>query len=226
MAAAGRRLGAELSTSLGHAEPVHAGVDLDGRGEPAPARAAVARPIAHLGEAGEDRAQVEARVVGFRPGQEPVEHVDGGARLHLARGAALVNGGDEERLAALVGERTRDRREAHAVGVGLDDAGALGAPGDLVEPRPVRAQGREIDGEDGARRQRNCGTCPRRSGARSCHGTNGVPCHPALVDQPSRRRNKRWMPKSADMSLRLSHIISLPSMRSPACRRGPDRRSG
>jgi hypothetical protein len=106
--------------------------------------------------------------------QEAVEDVDGGARLHLARRAALVDGGDEEDLAALVGEGAGDGREAQPVGVGLEDAGAFGAPRHLVEAGPVGAQRREIDGEDSARRQRDrgpdlgigprrvCGRCPFR----------------------------------------------------------------
>ena len=73
--------------------------------EPASARAAVGGPVAHLRQAREHRAQVEARVVRLGAGQQAVEHVDGGAGLHLARGPALADAGDEEGLAALVGER-------------------------------------------------------------------------------------------------------------------------
>ena len=121
----------------------------------APARAAVGRPVAHLGQARQHGAQIEAGVVRLGARQQAVEHVDGGARLHLARGAALVDGGDEEGLAALAGERLGDRREPQAVGVGLDDAGAFGAARGLVEARPVGAQRGEVDGENGARGQRD-----------------------------------------------------------------------
>ena len=56
----------------------------------APARPAVGGPVAHLGEAGEHGAQIEARIVRLGAGQQAVEHIDGGAGLHLARGAAFV----------------------------------------------------------------------------------------------------------------------------------------
>ena len=132
---------ASCSTSLSrHAEPVHAGVDVDGGRQPAPARAAVGGPVAHLRQAREHGAQIEAGVVRLGAGQQAVEHVDGGARLHLARGAALVDAGDEEGLAALAGERLGDRRQPQAVGIGLDDAGAFRAARGLVQPRPVGAQ--------------------------------------------------------------------------------------
>ena len=101
-----------------------------------PRALAVGGPIAHLGEAREGRAQVEARIVGLGPGQETVEHVDGGAGLHFARGASLVHGGDEKGLAAFAGQRPGDGRQAQAIGIGLDDACAFRAARDLVEPAP------------------------------------------------------------------------------------------
>ena len=146
-----------LHLGLGHAEAVHAGIDVEGGRQPAPARAAVGRPLAHLGEAGEHGAQVEAGVVRLGAGQQAVQDVDGGTRLHLAGGAPLVDGGDEEGLAALVGKGAGDGREPQPVGVGLEDAGALRTAGDLVEARPVGTQGAEIDCQDSARRERDRG---------------------------------------------------------------------
>src|SRR5262249_25958291 len=108
-----------------------------------------------LGDAAEDRAQVEAGIMRLGAGQQAVENIDRGAGLHLAGDAAFVQRGDEEGLAALVGERLGDRADAEAVGVGLDDAGALGAARGLVQTRPVGAQGGEVDGQDGAGRQRD-----------------------------------------------------------------------
>ena len=138
-----RRLGGQLvDLVVRHAEPVDAGVDVDGGRQAPSARAAVGRPVAHLGDAAEHRAQVEAGIVRLGAGQQAVENIDGGARLHLARDAAFVERGDEEGLAAFVGERLGDRPEPEAVGVRLDDAGALGAARGLVEARPVGAQAR------------------------------------------------------------------------------------
>ena len=135
-------LGRQLrDVALRHAKPVDPGVDMQGCGKPASAGLAVGGPIANLGEAREGRAQIEARIVGLCPGQETVEHIDGGARLHFARGASLIDGGDEKSLAAFTGQRPGDGRQAQAIGIGLDDACAFRAARDLVEPRPVGAQG-------------------------------------------------------------------------------------
>ena len=133
-----------VELAFGHAEAVHAGVDVDGGRHAPPARAAVGRPVARLRQAREHGAQIEARVVRLGAGQQAVEHVDGGAGLHLAGRAPLAQAGDEEGLAALAGERLGDRCQPQTVGVGLDDAGAFGPAGGLIEPRPVGAQGGEI----------------------------------------------------------------------------------
>src|SRR5439155_15903455 len=108
---------------------------------------------------------VEAGVVRLGAGQQAVEDVDGGARLHLARGAGLIDTGNEEGLATLVGERSGDRRQPQAIGVGLDDAGAFGPARGLVHPRPVGAQRREIDGEHGTRGQGHLGSGTSRGQA-------------------------------------------------------------
>ncbi len=162
-------LGRQLrDVALRHAKPIDPGVDMQGCGKPAPAGLAVGGPIAHLGEAREGRAQVEARIVGLGPGQETVEHIDGGAGLHFARGAPLVHGGDEKGLAAFAGQRPGDGRQAQAIGIGLDDACAFRAARDLVEPRPVGAQGGQVDIEDGARGQRDRRPRAGQAGRRWC----------------------------------------------------------
>ena len=63
------RGGQLIELVLGHAEPVHAGVDVDGRCHAAPAGPAVGGPVARLRQAREHGAQIEARVVRLGAGQ-------------------------------------------------------------------------------------------------------------------------------------------------------------
>ena len=59
-------------------------------------------------------------------GRDAVEHIDDGLGRDGAHLARLRQMGDEERPAADLGEQRRHRLDAAAIGVGLDDGGAIG----------------------------------------------------------------------------------------------------
>src|SRR5690606_4482258 len=90
------------------------------------ALATVGGPLADLFQAGKGRAQIEARVVLGSAGQQAVEDVNDGPRLHRTNAAAFVQRCHKEGSASLLGEGAADLLNAEAISVGLDDSGALG----------------------------------------------------------------------------------------------------
>ncbi len=133
-------------------EPVHAGVDMNG-GPAVPARAAAEHvPFGELVEIADHGPAVDFRVGLARILEVAVEHVDGrrggNRRTDDLR---FIQRGDEERLAAGVGQRARHLLGAAAIGIGLDDAGAFGRHRRLLQLAPVGDDGVEVDGEDAGR---------------------------------------------------------------------------
>ena len=74
---------------------------------------------------------------------EAVEHVDRGLRGAGAHAARLGEIGDEESLAAGVGQRRGDRFEAAAIGVGLDHGGAFAGHDRARKRAPVGVDARQ-----------------------------------------------------------------------------------
>ncbi len=141
----------------GEAEPVHAGVDVNG-GAAGPAGAAAEHvPFGEFVEVADHGLAVDRGVGLAGVLEEAVERIDRGRRHRGADHARLIEGGDEERLAAGVGQRARDLFGAAAIGVGLDHAGAFGRHGRLLELAPVGDDGVEIDGQHAGRAGKRCG---------------------------------------------------------------------
>ena len=137
------------------AEPVHAGVDMNG-GAAGPAGAAAKHvPFGEFVEIADHGPGVDLGVGVAAILEEAVEHIDRRRRQSGARGARFIQRGDEKRLAAGARQRAGDRLGAAAIGVRLDHAGAFGRHRGLLELAPVGDDGVEIDGEHaGGSRQR------------------------------------------------------------------------
>ena len=137
------------------AEPVHAGIDVNG-GAAGPAGAAAEHvPFGEFVEVADHGPGVDLGVGLAAVLEEAVEHIDRGRRHRRADDAGFIERCHEKGLAAGAGERARDRFGAAAIGVGLDHAGAFGRHRRLLELAPVGDDGVEIDGEDaGGGRQR------------------------------------------------------------------------
>ena len=99
------------------------------RAAPRPPRQALAGdegvPLGKLGGAVDDRLRVEFGERVAASGRKTVEHVDQRRRARAASAPGFGNVGDEEGLAAGLGERCGDRLKAKAIGVGLDDGARI-----------------------------------------------------------------------------------------------------
>ena len=198
------------------AEPVHAGVDVDGRTAGPSGAAAEYVPLGELVEIADHRPAVEFGEGVAAVLKEAVEHIEFGRRQRLARGARFIQGGDEKRLAAGGRQRPRHRFDAAAIGVGLDHGGAFGRHRGLLELAPVGDDGVEIDGEDaglggGCRSKRRRGVRLGRQQAAGRdrfqvgNGVHAAHYAPAPAVQPfpaiatrnpiSRLRTRGWPPK-------------------------------
>ena len=108
------------------AEPVHAGVDMNG-GAAGPAGAAAKHvPFGEFVEIADHGLAVDLGEGVAAVLEEAVEHIDRRRRHRGADDARFLQRGDEKRLAAGAGQRACDRLGAAAIGVGLDHAGAFG----------------------------------------------------------------------------------------------------
>ena len=109
----------------GNAEPVHAGVDMQRRAAVPALRRAEGVPFGQFDQAADHRPRIDLGVAGGGAGQQAVEHVDRRLRHDRAQAARFGEIGHEEGLAAGAREPMRDRLEAAAIAVGLDDGGAF-----------------------------------------------------------------------------------------------------
>ena len=126
-------------------EAVHAGVDVE-RGWMAAALAGTELgPVADLGQAREDRTQVEACVVRFGVGEQTIKDVNRGSGRDNARALAFVDRCDEKSRAAFARKSGNDFLKAEPICVGLNDAGAFGRGRGFGQLRPIGAQGVEVD---------------------------------------------------------------------------------
>ena len=138
-----------------HAEPVHAGVDVNG-GAAGPAGAAAEHvPFGEFVEIADHRPGVALRVGIAAVLEKAVEHIDRRRRQGGAGGPRFVERGDKKRLAAGGRERACNRIDAAAIGVRLDHPGAFGRHRGLLELAPVGNDGVEIDGEHAGRTRRH-----------------------------------------------------------------------
>ena len=140
-----------LSFRQGHAEPVHAGVDVNG-GAAVPAGAAAEHvPFGQFVEVADDRPGVDPGILVAAILEEPVEHIQRGLGNGGADIAGFIQRGDKEGLAAGAGQRARHRAGAAAIGIGLDHTGAFGRHRGLFQLAPVGDDGVEIDGQHAGR---------------------------------------------------------------------------
>ena len=91
------------------AEPVHAGVDMNGRAAGPAGAAAEHVPFGELVEIADHGLAVDLGVGVAGVLEEAVEHIDRGRRHRGAHHARFIERGDEECLAAGAGQRARDR---------------------------------------------------------------------------------------------------------------------
>ena len=132
---------------LGHrqAEPVHAGIDVDG-GAARPTRAAAEHvPFGEFVEVADHGLAVDLGVGIAGVLEEAAEHIERRSRHRRAHDARFIERGNEERLAAGGGKRPRHLFGAAAIGIRLDDTGAFGWHRRLLELAPVGDDGVEID---------------------------------------------------------------------------------
>ena len=129
------------------AGPVHAGVEVDRRGQLLPALRRGSGPAVDLFEAVEHRDQAELDQVLGRGGRRTDQHLD----LDVLEGAAqlfgLVELGDEETTAPLFCECSRHLDGPEAVAVGLDHRRGLDSGELLADDPVVGLESPEVDGE-------------------------------------------------------------------------------
>ena len=96
-----RTFGERIDLGLAQAEPRHAAVDLERRGQRPVEAPAVGRPGVDLGKAVQDRRHPMHRAGGLGAGREPVQHEELGLRQPRADRERLVEVSDEELPAPL-----------------------------------------------------------------------------------------------------------------------------
>ncbi len=141
-----------------HAEPVHAGIDMNGRAARPAGAAAEHVPFGEFVEIADHRLAVDLGVDLAGVLEETVEHIDRSRRRYRsANHAGLIERGDEKRLAAGSRQRAGDLGCAAAIGIRLDDAGAFGRHRRFLELAPVGDDGVEIDRQHAGRAARDRG---------------------------------------------------------------------
>ena len=132
-------------------EPRHAGVEVENGRGPCPHRQCELPPGIELAQVVQDGDQSRGQEVGLGVRQEPVQDGDLRRLLGLAQRQPLVEGRDEEGLAARRGQRLCHGRGAKAVAVGLHHGGALDGLADLaLDQAPILLDGLQVDLQDGA----------------------------------------------------------------------------
>ena len=104
-------------------------------------------PFGELAEIADHRPAIQFGEGRAGAREKAVEHIDRRGGRRCAGAPRLVQGGDEECLAACGGEGVGDRLDAAAIGVRLHDAGAFGRHAAAFQLAPVGDDGVEIDGE-------------------------------------------------------------------------------
>ena len=132
------------------AEPVHTGIDMQGRAAAPIVDGDERIPLGEFGRAVDDRPQIVVGERRRRAGHEPVEHVDDGVGRERPHAPPLHHVGHEEGPAARLVQPARDRFETAAIGVGLDHGGALDRHRHARKRVPVGLDGGKVDGEDAA----------------------------------------------------------------------------
>ena len=139
-------LGENAGLGRRQAEPIHAGVDVDCR----PRRAALlleSGPFLDLGPGAENRPEVGSRIGLGLALDQPVEDIDRGVADRGTKALALLGKGDEECVAAGLGERQRRGLEADPVAIALDHRGRRHAFDAPRQHPPIVGEGGEIDGQ-------------------------------------------------------------------------------
>ena len=130
-----------------HAQPVHAGVDVERRAALPFAGSDKGVPFRQLRDAVDDRPRIDLDERRRGVGREAVEHIDRGLARAGAHAARLGDIGHEKRLAARRGELGGDGIDAEPIGVGLDHRRAFHRHELLRQRPPIGLDCREIDGK-------------------------------------------------------------------------------
>src|SRR6266480_4709450 len=130
------------------AEPVHAGIDVEGRAATPVSSGDERIPFRKFGGAVDDRAQIIGCECLRRARHHSIENIDdciGGNRAHAP---AFTDIGNEEGATARAGQRTRDRLEPTAIAIPFDHRSALDWHRHARERLPIGRDGTEINRED------------------------------------------------------------------------------
>ena len=144
----------DLRVLRAEAEPVHAGVEMhDG----------IERPIETLGGSSpgivlaqviEHRREAVLHEIALGAGEQPVQHIDRRFRQHAAKRDSFVDMGHEELTAALGRQPGTHHGRPGAVGIGLQDGGAIDRPAGraagVAQPSPVGRDRAQVDRKDRA----------------------------------------------------------------------------
>ena len=132
------------------AKAVDTGVEMQCRGT-APARRGAERlPFEQFRQAADDRPRVDLREARAGSEQKSVEDIDGGFGRHRAHLAGLRRMRHEERDAARIGKRRRNRRDAAAIRIGFHHRGAIRRHSAPRERLPVAHDRGKLNGQNTA----------------------------------------------------------------------------
>jgi hypothetical protein len=129
------------------AEPVHAGVEVERRGQGLIAAEASDEPLLEHGHGVEHRHQPLADIERRRAGEQPIEHEDVAVGHGRPEREALVGRCDKEEPRSSVVQCLADRHRADAIAIGLHRGAGEGAGRHLVESQPVALNSAEVDRE-------------------------------------------------------------------------------
>ncbi len=143
-----------LRVLRGEAQPVQAGVEMDDGVERPVEALGGGAPGIELRQMVEDRDEPVLDEVGLGAGQQSVQHVDRRLGQDAAERDALVDMGHEEVPAALGRQPGAHHGGTGAVGIGLQDGGAVDRPAGrtagIAQPAPVGRDCAQVDGKDRA----------------------------------------------------------------------------
>ena len=136
------------------AKPVHAGVEVDD-GVQGLVEALGGRPPGiQLGQVIEHGNEAVLHEIAFGAGKQAVQHVDRQLGQHAAECYAFVDMRHEELPAAFGRQQGTDHGRPHAVGIGLQNGGAVDRPAGgatgIAQPAPIGGNRAQVDGKDRA----------------------------------------------------------------------------
>ena len=131
------------------AEPVHAGIDMQQRGQTTADAAGERGPAVDVAERAEHRQDVVFEVLAFAAGRRTVQGREHGPGQQRAEGYGLGQMGGEEVAASGRVQIRGDPGGAQAIGVGLDYRGNRAGRRTAAQQLPVGGDCGEVDVQDG-----------------------------------------------------------------------------